>query len=225
MSAGLRFVHGMLWVLRSGAHWHDLPELMAIGRRHRRFARWAGVWERVFEHLIADPDNGYVNIDSSLVRADQQAGTGKGGGQKSESGSGAFPRRTNHQDPYRRRWAGRPLKLIPTERLTRSSKAGAPEQASRASAGRGAAHGRDRRTQVSLSDPDARAVAPIAGVPRVVGYNLQTVVEAKHRLILAHEVTHHGYDRDAPHTMALSAREAMGSDTVEVVADKGGLHG
>lgn len=76
-------------------------------------------------------------------------------------------------------------------------------------------------TQVSLSDPDARAMATTARMPRVVGYNVQTAVEAKHHLIVAHEVTNHGYDRDALHTMAVSARDAMRSDTIEVVADKG----
>jgi len=40
------------------------------------------VWESVFAHLIDDPDNDYVSLDSSLVRAHQQAATGKGGGQK-----------------------------------------------------------------------------------------------------------------------------------------------
>ncbi len=77
-----RFVNGVLWVLRSGAHWHDLPERYGNWKSlHKRFSRWAqkGVWEKVFEHLLKDPKNDYVMIDSSLVKAHQQAATGKRG--------------------------------------------------------------------------------------------------------------------------------------------------
>jgi transposase len=80
-----KFVNGVLWVLRSGAHWHDLPERYGKWKTlHKRFTRWAQarVREQVFEHLIEDPDNDYIALDSTLVRAHQQAATGKGGGQK-----------------------------------------------------------------------------------------------------------------------------------------------
>jgi len=76
------FVNGVLWVLRSGAHWHDLPERYGKWKTvHTRFARWAkrGVWERVFEALIKDRKNEYLMLDTTLVRAHQQAATGKGG--------------------------------------------------------------------------------------------------------------------------------------------------
>ena len=52
-------------------------------------------------------------------------------------------------------------------------------------------------TQVSFSDPDARSMATTARMPRIVGYNVQTAVEADNHLIVAHEVTMFGFDRDA----------------------------
>ena len=77
-----RFVNAVLWVLRSGAHWHDLPERYGKWKTvHTRFARWAksGVWEKVFAALIADRRNEHLMLDTTLVRAHQQAATGKGG--------------------------------------------------------------------------------------------------------------------------------------------------
>jgi len=76
-------------------------------------------------------------------------------------------------------------------------------------------------TQVSLSDSDAKSMATTARMPRVVGYNVQTAVEAKHHLIVAHEVTTFGYDRDALSMMAVAAKDEMETDELEAVADKG----
>jgi transposase len=66
----------------NGALWRDLPERYGKWKSlHKRFSRWAktGVWERVFEALIDDPRNEYLMLDTTLVRAHQQAATGKGG--------------------------------------------------------------------------------------------------------------------------------------------------
>jgi transposase len=76
------FVNGCLWVLRSGAHWRDLPERYGKWKTlHKRFSRWAkaGVWDEIFAALIKDRDNQYLMLDTTLIRAHQQAATGKGG--------------------------------------------------------------------------------------------------------------------------------------------------
>jgi hypothetical protein len=49
--------------------------------------------------------------------------------------------------------------------------------------------------QVSLTDPDARSMATSSRGTGMVGYNVQTAVDAEHHLIVAHEVTNVGHDR------------------------------
>jgi transposase len=79
--------------------------------------------------------------------------------------------------------------------------------------------------QISLTDPDARSMATSGRGSGVVGYNVQTAVDAKHHLIVAHEVTNVGNDRSQLHNMASQAKEALDVEALEVVADRGYFKG
>jgi transposase len=73
--------------------------------------------------------------------------------------------------------------------------------------------------QISLTDPDARSMKSRGN--GIVGYNVQTAVDTKYHLIVTHEVTNKGTDRDQLSSMAKQARTAMGSEKLTVVADRG----
>jgi hypothetical protein len=79
--------------------------------------------------------------------------------------------------------------------------------------------------QISLTDPDARAMATSGRGSGMVGYNVQTAVDAKHHLIVAHEVTNVGYDRGQLSKMARQASDATGVKELTVVADRGYFKG
>jgi transposase len=82
-------------------------------------------------------------------------------------------------------------------------------------------------TQISLTDPDARSM--ITRGAGIVGYNVQTAVDAKHHLIVAHEVTNTGSDRDRDRDqlsgMAKEAQAAIGTATLTAIADRGYFKG
>ena len=79
--------------------------------------------------------------------------------------------------------------------------------------------------QISLTDPDARSMATSGRGTGIVGYNVQTAVDAKNHLIVAHEVTNVGNDRGQLAMMAEQARAATGIAELTVVADRGYFSG
>jgi transposase len=78
-------------------------------------------------------------------------------------------------------------------------------------------------TQISLTDPDARSMMTRGS--GIVGYNVQTAVDAKHHLIVEHEVTNIGSDRDQLSEMAKKARTAIGTTELTALADRGYFNG
>ena len=79
--------------------------------------------------------------------------------------------------------------------------------------------------QISETDPDARSMISQAKGTGIVGYNVQAAVDAKHHLIVTHEVTNVGNDRAQLTKMATAARHEMGKDRLQVVADRGYFSG
>ena len=76
--------------------------------------------------------------------------------------------------------------------------------------------------QLSQTDPDARAMTThSAKGTAMVGYNVQTAVDTKNHLIVAHEVTNTGSDRAQLSAMGQAAREAMGKRRLKAIADRG----
>lgn len=73
--------------------------------------------------------------------------------------------------------------------------------------------------QISLTDPDSRSMKTRG--TGMVGYNVQTAVDAKHHIIVEHEVTNVGSDRDQLSFMAEQARTAIGSEKLTAIADRG----
>jgi transposase len=75
--------------------------------------------------------------------------------------------------------------------------------------------------QISLTDPDARAMASAGTGTGLVGYNLQAAVDTGSHIIVAHEIINLSHDRTSLANMGRQAREAMGADTLTVLADRG----
>ena len=78
---------------------------------------------------------------------------------------------------------------------------------------------RSDEDQISLTDPDARAMARMTKVG--VGYNVQLAVDTKHKLIAEQEVTNQVLDMGLLAPTVTAAMETLGVETIEAVADRG----
>jgi len=75
--------------------------------------------------------------------------------------------------------------------------------------------------QISLTDPDSRSMATSGRGSGVVGYNVQVAVDTEHHLIVAHEVTNSGSDRSQLANIASQAKDVLGAEHLDAVADRG----
>ena len=87
------FMNAVFWILRTGSPWRDLPPVYGKwGTVHQRFRRWRnkGIWEKVLEALIRDPDFEWLMIDASHIKVHPHATGALGGNQgmgKTKGGS------------------------------------------------------------------------------------------------------------------------------------------
>ena len=78
------FINAVFWILRTGAPWGDLPsDYGGWSNTHRRFIRWRnkGIWAKLLEILIGDPDYEWLIIDASHCKVHPHAAGAKGGNQ------------------------------------------------------------------------------------------------------------------------------------------------
>ena len=91
-----QFINAVFWILRTGAPWQDLPpDYGNWNTVQRRFCRWLdkGIWEKLLEALIDEPDFEWLMIDASHVKVHPHAAGAEGGNQQmSRTKGGSTPR-------------------------------------------------------------------------------------------------------------------------------------
>lgn len=78
-------LNGMLWIVRSGCQWRELPGYYGSWQSvYARFRKWQkdGVFEMIFRELNLSTDMEYISMDSTSVKVHESANGGKKGNQK-----------------------------------------------------------------------------------------------------------------------------------------------
>ncbi|MBX2813747.1 MAG: IS5 family transposase [Myxococcales bacterium] len=80
-----KFLNAVLWKIRTGVPWRDLPEQYGSWKTiYSRFRRWAiaGYFQAIFEALHIEVDDEWNAIDGTYIRAHQHSAGGHGGAKK-----------------------------------------------------------------------------------------------------------------------------------------------
>src|SRR6186713_3429119 len=93
------FVEAVLWIVRTGSPWRDLPPLFGNWNSvFTRFRDWvkAEVWQRLFEAVSDEPDLEYALVDATIVKVHRHGQGAKG---DFASGHRSLQRRPDDQNP------------------------------------------------------------------------------------------------------------------------------
>ena len=90
------FINAVFWIIRTGAPWRDLPpDLGDWKNTQRRFSRWRdrGIWEKLLDLLIDEPDYEWLMIDATHCKVHPHASGAVGGNQEmNRTKGGSIPR-------------------------------------------------------------------------------------------------------------------------------------
>lgn len=81
-------LNGMLWILRSGAQWREMPECYGKWQAvYARFRKWEkdGIFEMIFRELNPNADMEYISMDSTSIKVHESSNGGVKKGKRSQS--------------------------------------------------------------------------------------------------------------------------------------------
>ena len=90
-----KFLNAVFWIIRTGAPWRDLPlEFGDWKNTNRRFCRWRdrGIWEKLLEIVMLEPDYEWIMIDATHMKVHPHAAGAVGGNQAMSRSKGGSTR-------------------------------------------------------------------------------------------------------------------------------------
>ena len=190
------------------------PAIRAACRQFVELCRRLGLFTQAMAAIDGSKFKAVNTRDKNFTRAKLKTADGAGGGQHRALHGGAGDGRP----PGGRAGRGQGRAAEGEDRRAARADAGVQGDGSRGAR-------RARTSQVSLTDPDARAMATSGRGSGIVGYNVQSAVDAEHHLIVAHEVDQRRHDREPARRDGRQGQGGDGRGGLEVLADRGYFYG